>query len=340
MRKKILLICGSLNQTTQMHQIAGALPEYDHYYTPYYSDGLLGLATSLGMCEFTVMGDKLGNRCLDYLRKNDLKIDLKGKGSNYDLVVNCSDLIVPRNIRRSKMVLVQEGMTDPENLMYHIVKRVPFLPRWLASTAATGLSPYYDIFCVASNGYRDLFVRKGVDPSKVVVTGIPNFDNCEKFLNNNFPHRGYVLVCTSDARETFKLDNRRKFVENAVRIAAGRQLIFKLHPNEKVERCSAEILRHAPTALVYSTGNTEEMIANCDVLVTQYSSTAYVGIALGKEVHSYFDVDELKRLTPIQNRSAAENIAKICRGLIEGRQNAPVTDASGLMPAWETEVNL
>ena len=31
MRKKILLICGSINQTTQMHQITDELPEYDRF---------------------------------------------------------------------------------------------------------------------------------------------------------------------------------------------------------------------------------------------------------------------------------------------------------------------
>ena len=30
-------------------------------------------------------------------------------------------------------------------------------------------------FCVASEGYRDLFISKGVKPEKIYVTGIPNF---------------------------------------------------------------------------------------------------------------------------------------------------------------------
>jgi hypothetical protein len=58
------------------------------------------------------------------------------------------------------------------------------------------------------------------------------------------------------------------------------------------------------------------MIANCDVLITQYSSTVFVGLALGKEIHSYFDVDDLKRLMPIQNHSAARNIAAVCRDVL------------------------
>jgi hypothetical protein len=59
------------------------------------------------------------------------------------------------------------------------------------------------------------------------------------------------------------------------------------------------------------------MIATCDVLVTRFSSTAFVGIALGKETHSDFDMDEMRRLMPVQNGSAVPNIADICRGLLE-----------------------
>ena len=40
-RPQVLLICGSLNQTTQMHQIAQELPEADHAYTPYYGHGYI-----------------------------------------------------------------------------------------------------------------------------------------------------------------------------------------------------------------------------------------------------------------------------------------------------------
>jgi len=320
MRKKILLICGSLNQTTQMHQISEELSDCDLFFTPYYGDLLLSLARRFNLAEFTVMGGKLSSRCLEYLNQHRLALDLEGRNHDYDLILTCSDLVVPKNILNRKVVLVQEGMTDPENLAYHIVKLIPILPRWLASTAATGLSNAFTAFCVASEGYRELFIKKGVESEKIVVTGIPNFDNCARFLENDFPFRGFMLVCTSDTRETFKFDNRRRFIERAVSIAAGRQLIFKLHPNENVERSTREIHAIAPQALVYSHGSAEEMIANCDVLITQYSSTAFVGIALGKEVHSYFDAKELRRLMPIQNNSAAKNIAAVCRGVLETAQ--------------------
>lgn len=43
------------------------------------------------------------------------------------------------------------------------------------------------------------------------------------------------------------------------------------------------------------------MIANCDTLITKYSTVVYVGIALGKQVYSCFDDNKLKELLPLQN---------------------------------------
>jgi hypothetical protein len=69
--------------------------------------------------------------------------------------------------------------------------------------------------------------------------------------------------------------------------------------------------------MVFATGSAEEMIANCDVLLTRFSSTAFVGVALGKETYSDFDMDELRRLMPLQNGSAALDIANVCRRVLE-----------------------
>lgn len=213
-------------------------------------------------------------------------------------------------------MVVQEGILDPEGWEFRLWQRFPFLPRWIAGTATTGLSGAYDRLCVASEGYRDHLVARGAPGERIAVTGIPNFDDCRRFLRNEFPHRGYALVCTSDARETLKRDDRQAFLQRAVAIAAGRPLVFKLHPNENEARATAEIRAVAPRALVFARGSAEEMIANCEVLVTQYSSTVFVGLALGKECHSYWDVSELRRLMPIQNGCAARNVAEVCREVL------------------------
>jgi len=317
MRKKIFFICGSMNQTTQMHQVSEHLREYEHAFSPFYVDGVDEVLRKLGLTEFTIAGNKLSERCQRYLQDHALPIDYQGKNQSYDLVVTCTDVYLQKNIRCNRIVLVQEGITDPESIMFHLVMRFRFLPLWFAGNALTGLSDAYRAFCVASEGYRDFFIRKGARPEKIVVTGIPNFDNCRQYCSNDFPYRHYVLVCTTSLRETLQFENRKAFIRRAVEIAGQRQIIFKLHPSENVKRAIREIRKHAPGAMVFTAGSAEEMIANCDVLITRFSSTALVGLALGKETHSDFDMEELRRLTPVQNGSAALNIANVCRQFLE-----------------------
>jgi hypothetical protein len=318
--KRILFICGSMNQTTQMHQISRHLADCEQAFTPFYCDGVQEVMRRLNLLEFTIIGAKLAERCRRYLEASGLSIDYQGRGGPYDLVVTCSDVFVQKNIRGSRVVLVQEGITDPESAAFRLVQRHRWLPLWLAGTAATGLSDAYRAFCVASDGYRDLFTGKGAKAEKIVVTGIPNFDNCARYRDNAFAHRNYVLVCTSPLREIFRGEDRPAFIRNAVALAGGRPMIFKFHPNEDLARAEREVRQHAPGALTFSEGSAEEMIANCDVLVTRYSSTAFVGLALGKETHSDFPADELRRLLPVQNNAAAANIADVCRRVIADRR--------------------
>lgn len=315
-RKKILLICGSLNQTTMMYKISLELPEFDCYFTPYYGDGIIDVFARTGMLDWTLVGPggKFQQSTLNFLRDHNLTIDYYGLSHDYDLVITCSDIIIPKNIRNKKIILVQEGMTDPKKIGFYLVKWLN-LPLYIAGdTSVFGLSDAFDYLCVASEGYRDLFIENGVDSEKIVVTGIPNFDNCEQYRKNDFPHKNFVLVATSDTRETMRYENRKKFILKAVEIANGRQLIFKLHPNEIVSRAVKEINTYAPGSIIYTSGNIHEMIANCDVLITKYSTVVYTGIALGKEVYSDFPLDKLKRLSPIQNGgTSAKKIAELAR---------------------------
>jgi len=323
-KKKILLICGSLNQTTSMHQISRELnKDYDCWFSPYYSDGLLGWIRRTGWFDFlfnrSIVGGTFRENTLRYLRENRLAVDDGGMSHDYDLVVTCTDQIIQKNLNGKKVILVQEGMTDPLGVHGRLVKWLG-LPRWLGGTGLTGQSKKYDIFCTASEGYRQFFEKEGVPSDRMVVTGIPNYDHCRGYLKNEFPHHGYALIATSDARETLKFDHRKRFLKRCKEIAGGRQVIVKFHPNERFDRAIAEVKEVIPDALVYTDGRTEEMIANCSVLMTQYSTVAYVGLALGKEVHSFFDVDRLGRLLPMQNGGdSARRISILVRRLIEGK---------------------
>ena len=299
-----------------MHQIALQLEEYNCFFTPYYADGIEDFAARIGLLGCTVLGGRHMQETQAYLADNNLQTDYRGKNHKYDLVVTCSDLIVQNNIRGKRMVLVQEGITEPEGFVYQLVRRFK-LPRYLANTATSGLSNAYDIFCVASQGYREHFIKKGVRAEKIAVSGIPNFDDLSRLDKNDFPLHDYVLVATSPLRETFRPDNRKDFLRRCLRIANGRPLIFKLHPTENIQRAMREIYQVIPDATVFTQGNINPMIANASVVITQQSTCTFVAIALGKEVYTNLDVTELRHLIPIQNGGmAAQKISEISRRLL------------------------
>jgi hypothetical protein len=322
-KKKILFICGSINQTKQMLAIARELPEYDHAFSAYYGNGDFDWLLEHGFLESSIGGHKLRGRCLYYLKAHGAAIDDGGKSPDIDLVYHCSDQVWPHNLDDKKVILVQEGMTDPPGILYWLFKKMrphfPYFPGWVAGTSAMGLSDHYTKFCVASEGFRQLYASRGVRLEKMIVTGMPNFDDCRRYEQNQFPHRDFVLCCTSDMREVWMYngwEDRRATIERARRIANGRKLVFKLHPNERLPRAIDEINRWAPEALVYTDGIAEEMVANCSVLICKFSTVAFVGLALGKEVHSSFSLATLRRLMPLQNRRGAKNMARVGRELL------------------------
>ena len=329
-RKKILLIGGSMNQTTMMTKIAKYLPHHELWFTPFYTDGVFEVLRNQGLLEWTVAGRQHQQRTMEFLSERGHRVDIGGQQNDYDLILTTTDIYIQKNIRNKHTVLVQEGMTDPDNLAYYL-SRYLGLPRYLASTSTFGLSDEYDRLCVASEGYRDHFVSRGVNPDKVEVTGIPNFDNCAELLKQPFElmDRDYVVVATSDARETFKYENRKRFIRKAQEIANGRDLVFKLHPNERVDRAIEEFNKWAPEAHVYYNTSIDPIIAHSKALVTRFSSVVYIGIALGKEVYSDFPVDKLQRLCPLQNGgTSAMNIAEVVeQELAKDRVLVPVSNS-------------
>src|SRR6476646_6476517 len=124
-KPKALFICGSLNQTKQMHAVARELPELDAWFTPYYVEGLLDRARKAHWIDMTIAGFPWMERCKAYLAEHGLQLDYQGRRfhDEYGLVVTCQDVYVPPSVRKLVrkgvgFVLVQEGMTDPENFMF------------------------------------------------------------------------------------------------------------------------------------------------------------------------------------------------------------------------------
>ncbi len=317
-KKKVLFIIGTQNQTTMMHQIKNCLTDdFDCYFSTFYGDGWLKKFTELGWVEMTILGSKVQKSNIEYCKKHHLQVDYRGEKNDYDLVFACQDLAIPNNIRNSKIVLVQEGILEPVDWRFYTAKALN-LPRVLADSAMTGLSGMYSYFCVMSEGYKQEFIKRGAPEDKLIVTGTPNFDHVEIYEKNTFPHKNYVLAATSNHRETKRSDDRKGFIKKVVKIANGRKIIFKLHPREDVKRATKEIRKYAPQdTLIFSDGNTNEMLANCDVLVTTYSTVILTAAALGKEIHCDYSEAQIKAYTPVQTGgTSAQAIADIGMSLV------------------------
>lgn len=324
-KKNILCVVGSLNQTTQLHEIARFLDkEYNIFYSQLYGDGMAyKFVAESGFFDNTVLGknSSFTLKSKQYIKENGLVYDYRGesKGIEYEMAILSTDLVVPRSFLAKKTVWVQEGMIDPLTSLAKIVKKLK-LPTFLpGNTSLNGTSNKADIYFAASKGYKNYFNSLGTDSEKILTTGVPNFDNIIEMQKLHFEHKDYVLVATSDIRDLGGNEDRVHFIQECVKIADGRQLIFKLHPNENYEKSSREIRENAPqNTMIYNTGSIDPMIAHCHTLITQYSSTVYLGMILGKKVYSYFPIEELEANVPIQNGgTSAEIISKIIRDFIE-----------------------
>ncbi len=319
MQKKVLFIIGSPNQTTQMYAVYQHMKDdFDCWFTQTFPDnGYEKLVYNLGLLKNTIMDGEFRRLGEKFVADHNLQYDYAGKtvGNKYDMVVLCTDITFPKVAKNAKSVWVQEGMTDPMTSWAKFVQKIKIPPVLAFSTALNGSLNRANIYCASSRGYADFFVQQGTPAEKIFVTGMPNYDNIHDYLNNDFPHKNYVLVCTSDIRETYRSEDRPAFIRECVAKANGKRLIFKLHPNEKKERAIQEIKENAPNdTLVFSDGNINHMIANCDVLITQFSTVSYIGMVLGKEVHSYLNIERLKKLVPLQNGGTSGfHIAGICR---------------------------
>src|SRR5262245_41283364 len=96
-RRRVLFICGSLNQTSMMHAVGRHLTHHDCAYTPFYSDGLLNWMSRQGLLDFTILGGRFRRMTDGYLQEHGLPLDLRGRRGDYDLIVTCSDLVVQKN---------------------------------------------------------------------------------------------------------------------------------------------------------------------------------------------------------------------------------------------------
>ncbi|MEO7768823.1 MAG: hypothetical protein ABIS01_15440, partial [Ferruginibacter sp.] len=145
-----------------MHKIASELTDYDCFFSLLYSNNvLIKFIANRGLVDTTVLGRTFKKKADEYLLKHQLRNDYarKAYSNKYDLAVLCSDMLVPNDLRKLKMVWVQEGMTDPLTAWAKLIHGLKLPPYLALNTAFNGCSDICDIYCAASEGYKEKFVR-------------------------------------------------------------------------------------------------------------------------------------------------------------------------------------
>ena len=104
MAKKILFVCGSLNQTTIMYQISLRMQNYNCYFMPYYAGGRNNRLTGDGFLDFTIHRNRYKIQTLNYLLANKVNIDFRGNLFNYEMIYAFNELVNPRNIIGKKFI--------------------------------------------------------------------------------------------------------------------------------------------------------------------------------------------------------------------------------------------
>lgn len=313
---RCLFLCTTKYNASVLRLVADALPDWDCWFSPFYSteNTAYRLAWNLGFIQRTPLNTDYLKKVIQGMEELDLKLDVGAKGS-YDIIVLGNDIFVPQDLRaRRPKVLVQEGWVWPHGWRRWLCKRTS-LPGWFAGSNGSGLSNTYDYFCVASQGYKELFVRSGIKDHRIVVTGLPTLDAVERDfapLMDNTEKLKFVLVTTHPGREYFDGENRRKLLAQARLIAHGRPIVVKLHPHENHIRAIREVSAWLPEATVVVEGDTTQLIANCSDLLTTYSTTIFYALLLGKRVYCSYPTSEIIKLLPEQNGQAAQHIAKVC----------------------------
>ena len=153
-KQRILFLTGSMNQTLQMEAISKFLPEFDCVFSQLYAcNKMIAQAIKWGVLNTTILGNPLRRIAENYLIQNGYNLDYQAQLNTYDLVVYCSDILMPGNLKGIKSIWVQEGMIDPYTLLSRMVQKLGLPGYWSMGTSLNGTSNICDIYCTASPPY-------------------------------------------------------------------------------------------------------------------------------------------------------------------------------------------
>ena len=141
----------------------------------------------------------------------------------------------------------------------------------------------------------DYLIENGVNASKLLATGGPVFDG---LLESNpdrqriaselgiDPNKKWVVFTTQSSgaggRPTpWEIERSIKSVCNAVEKLEDCELVFQVHPGQDMD----DVKRHVTNdAIVCKYSSTNDLIAECELLITLFSTTALDALCMGKPI--------------------------------------------------------
>ena len=151
---------------------------------------------------------------------------------------------------------------------------------------------------VMSPSAKDAYIKMGVPPEKVFVTGQPGFDRIlQKKFNKNqlmtelrIPKDKNIVVLATQPLVgiIWTKEDRKKFIEivcSAMSDFTDKQLVIKLHPAENIE-IYQEILAGIgeDKAIICQDVDIHDLLNACDLLMTVHSTVALEAMIFDKPV--------------------------------------------------------
>lgn len=154
-----------------------------------------------------------------------------------------------------------------------------------------------DVIAVSGDYNKQLCVKQGFPPHKVVVTGLPRLDSIDKPSQDTDEFTKQVEQLRTDMKialylpslaaehkmQSYKVQmETTRQVISSVRDMQGVRLVIKPHPGENPQSYRSVVNELASNALVYAGSNLHDLIRTSDVVVTGISGTGLETLALDK----------------------------------------------------------
>ena len=186
------------------------------------------------------------------------------------------------------------------NPIQFMVKFMRELKKDLLLVMRGNIYGYFDFTKMAVNGEytKNLFIKQGVSPGKLVVIGQPRYDiiTQRKFNKESIykqlavpDGKGIIVLATQWFVESklWKEEDRKKFILDVVKAMEGfpdKQLVIKLHPMENIEEYEKILREIDSNTIICRDIAIYELLHACEILMTVRSTTALEAMILDKPV--------------------------------------------------------